>query len=283
MILLIKPCPINRQLRAAVPIGSGVCFFKLCQTVTIFADLAGGFALTSRFLAKMMQGFFKYGLMALICWAPLGVFAQEMARAELEARIEFIQRALESASWHSKLWQRGWMSTMAFNTTVSAFCAFNCHSRNARFDASITAILGANSTLEAYSYPLGSHRWAQELPTWPAKSVEQLRVKLARAEQMLEKSAAREMMERSNRSRIKSYLANVVASTIIAADGRPEDALRSFALVSLAVELKIRTTPTVMSQAKAAYYQGAFKRDFYQLPRFFLSANATGVQLHWRF
>lgn len=177
------------------------------------------------------------------------------ADVENAARIQFIQRALDSGESTADRWWYGWLAgyTVA-GVTQSAF-AWRTDDRHLRQDLGIGALTSFAGAAGQFVFPLHAGRYARSLRTTPGDTPEQRAAKAKVAEGYLEKAAAEEAFGRSWKSQASSLAVNGTAGllTSLAFDRPARDGLVTFAIGQAISELQFFTQPRAAVRDLAAY------------------------------
>ena len=134
-----------------------------------------------------MRGFVVAITLCLIGFA-------EVARAdpsdeEVEQRLTFIEKRLEAATPEANAWSYGWLATFGGLSLAQFGIALGTKDPGFRADMAVGSLSCALGVLPFAIMPFTPRYAAGALATWPARTPDERRKKLARAEALLEKSA----------------------------------------------------------------------------------------------
>jgi len=202
-----------------------------------------------------------FTVVLLFC-LPLAWGEEGGMESDAEARIDWIQKAMDDGAGASKLWQYGWTGLYGADVIFETAIAIDKDGEDEedeRFDSGVSATLSLLGVVGLALDPMTLHRDAKTLSAMPQTSEEETAEKLAAAELYLRKGAEREMKERSLKTHLTYGAVNLAGGLVVTLDGgRHQDGLALFAVATLVSELQIFTTPKRATASWEAYQNGDF-------------------------
>ncbi|MFW5876738.1 MAG: hypothetical protein ACOCXM_08370 [Myxococcota bacterium] len=178
---------------------------------------------------------------------------------EVESRYQKIYRSFEQQQKHGRWWYLGWLSfftgTIGVNTTLAFLDG------GERRPGYIANVIGAGLSLLSFTiFPrtgILSGFGAKRLRAMPAKTSEQRRERLVRAEEMLEKSAFRQKLGTSFLTHAQGYAWGLGAGLVVGLKFDDTLGALTLGLAAPAVnEARALTTPTQSIAAWESYRTG---------------------------
>jgi hypothetical protein len=220
-----------------------------------------------------------YLAMAVIAlgWLPIADAAEQprsaadatLSDAEIDRRLDFIERRLDASKLHAQIWYWSWMTLNVGATvglSVGSALTDEGDTRASFIPQAVLAALGvADLTVIR---PLEARFGAEPIQGLPQNSRAQRLIKLDRAEALLRGNAERAEGRRSWLLHLANFGLNAAAGAATYATGKTSDALISFASGWAGGELYIWSEP------------GAPARDWQDYRRFKARGSAsTGLRL----
>lgn len=175
--------------------------------------------------------------------APLSGDVSRLPDAELERRIEIVEKLLEGSETHADWWQRGWLGVFAGGAVVQGIRAAATDEGDERADATVSAVKAAGGATRLTADPLQARLGADPIRTMPERTRADRLRKLMRAEEMLVENAEDARERRSWTRHLLSAGVNLLGGGILLALDEPERAATS-AGVGIAVgELHLWSQP----------------------------------------
>ncbi|BCS96568.1 hypothetical protein DSLASN_22000 [Desulfoluna limicola] len=202
-----------------------------------------------------------FTVVLLFC-LPLAWGEEGGIEIDAQARIDWIQKAMDDGAGASRFWQYGWTGIYGADVILEIAIAIDKDGEDEgdeRFDSGVNATLSLLGVVGLALDPMTLHRDAKTLSTMPQASEEEIAAKLAAAELYLRKGAEREIRERSLKTHLTYGAVNLAGGLVVTLDGgRHQDGLALFAVATLVSELQIFTTPQRATASWEAYQNGDF-------------------------
>ncbi len=205
-----------------------------------------------------------------------------------EARIAWIQEALDSGSGASKLWQYGWTGVYGATAIVEGVNAndnVEIDEKDDQFDSTVNAITSLLGLGNMVYDPLTSYSASEKLKSILASNDMDQKTKLAAAERLLTSCAKREEKGRSWKTHVLAGIVSIMAGIAVASDdSRGDDGLVMFASSMLVSEIQIFTMPTQAIDDLRNYKNKKFtKFHKKRINRFYVNAIPGGLKFKYLF
>lgn len=211
-------------------------------------------------------------------------YAQEQKK-QTDKKLQFIQQALDDEYNHSLIWQVGWTTVLGASTAMNIIGhRKEGQEPDKKYDHGVGIITSGLGFIDMFITPLRGYRYADRLEGMPQQTADEKSLKLAKAEQWLEKAAQRQREKRNWQAHASSALVNGLGAAAIAFDdNRPKDALIFFATGMIASEIKIFTAPNDLTDALNNYRNDYVAKTYRQKNYWELSSNGSNLNLSYHF
>jgi len=209
----------------------------------------------------------------------------------VKEKIAFIENSLQAMHSNVSSWQYSWYTTyslLAAGQGTNYFFSENLGVKQGMALGVITSSLGLGGML---TKPLKSNKALKILVKLPENTVEERKIKLQMAEELLKKSSVREMERKNWQSHATAGAVNLTAGLItwLGFDKTIKDGLITFGISTIIAELNFLTQPKKSIKTYKAYKQkynspdAGFSYLKKQRVNWFLSASPTGFRLNLSF
>lgn len=222
-------------------------------------------------------------LLAFILAFSSSAYAQE--QTQTDKKIQFIQQSLDDEYTHSFAWQVGWTTVIGASTALNIIGHRKEGQKpDKKYDHGVGIITSGLGFIDMFITPVLGYRYSDKLEELPQQTADEKSLKLAKAEQWLEKAAQRQREKRNWQAHASSALVNGLGAAAIAFDDkRPKDALIFFATGMIASEIKIFTAPNNLTDALNNYRNNYVAKTYRQKNYWELSSNGSNLNLSYHF
>jgi hypothetical protein len=182
---------------------------------------------------------------------------EELAPAEADARLEFLEERLDDGRLTAQTWQYGWTGAFGVGLVAGAAQAALADDGDERVFQIVGAVKSAGALAQMLTDPLPARLGADPLRAVPGSTSEDRLRRLAVGERLLVENAARAESRFSLRRHAEGVTTNLIGGAVIYALGDSTDALISTLSGILIGELQIWTQPW-RATSDLADYRTAF-------------------------
>jgi hypothetical protein len=175
--------------------------------------------------------------------------------AEIAARLQFIEDALDTGQKAADRWWYGWLAAYGVAGIAQTSFAVAVDDSHQQQDLAIGALTSFVGAAGQFVFPLQAGRFAGTLRMMPEGTSDERRAKLTKGEAFLERAAEQEAFGRSWKSQASSLAVNGGAglATSLLFDRPARDGLITFAIGQAVSELQYFTQPMKAVRDLAAY------------------------------
>lgn len=213
-------------------------------------------------------------------WPPL---ATEISDAELEQRLSFIEKRLNSQQRRVRYWRNGWTGFYSLSSSAQAVAALAAGDSDGQVYWGVGAVKAAGGLAQLMLKPPSAIHSGDSFGALPAQSHAQRLAKLQQGEALLQTNADEAGGRYTWKRRAIGTIGNLVGGVVIAAVGENGAAVLS-TLLGLGIhEATIWTQPADAAQDLEDYRNERWTGQAAQRRQWYVQATPGGATLHVRF
>ena len=205
----------------------------------------------------------------------------------IKEKIAYIETSFQQAQLSAKIWQYGWLtgySGLAIGQGINYFISDNKNVKQGMALGVATSLLGVGGVI---TKPLASVKALETLQKMSENTIEERKIKLQMAENLLNKAAEREIKGKQWKAHLTAGAVNLTSGLIVWLGFKKTiwNGLINFGISSAIAELQIITQPKKSAKAFAdynnKYHSSDAKLGFYkkQKSNWFVGISPVGFRL----